>query len=231
MINREAFFEAARGMPFLLSKGKLTQTTVEGIDAILNAWDASGLTDLRWLAYMLATAVGEVGRNMMPVREGFKDTDAAARAYVSSRGYKYAKEVNGHVYYGRGLVQLTWDYNYESMGGVLGVSLVSDPDLALRPDIASRVMFEGMTRGTFTGKKLANYFGPTTTDWKNARRIINGTDRADEIGEYGRHFYAALLAAAEPVGEPALLTDLPSPLSLEARVDALEADVAALKAG
>jgi putative chitinase len=227
MIDRKAFFEACRGMPFLLSAGKLTQTTVEGINAILDAWDASGLTDKRWLAYMLATAVGETGKNMQPVREGFKDTDAQARAYVSSRGYKYAKEVNGHVYYGRGLVQLTWDDNYEKMGAILGVPLVSDPDLALRPDIASRIMFEGMQRGTFTGKRLSNYFGPTTTDWKNARRIINGTDRADEIGEYGRHFYAALTAAAVPASaqEPQ-----PAPLDIEDRFRAIEARLKALEA-
>jgi hypothetical protein len=228
MINREAFFEACRTMPFLLSKGKLTQTTVDGINAILDAWYNSCLTDLRWLSYMLATAVGEVGRNMQPVREGFKDTDAQARAYVSSRGYKYAKEINGHVYYGRGLVQLTHDYNYLSMGGVLGIDLVNDPDLALRPDIASRIMFEGMTRGTFTGKRLAHYFGPTVADWKNARRIINGTDRADEIGEYGRHFYAALTAASQsPVAPP---EPQPAPMDLEERFRAIEARLKALEA-
>jgi hypothetical protein len=149
---------------------------------------------------------------------------------VESRGYKYAKEVNGHVYYGRGLVQLTWDYNYERMEQILGVDLVSNPDLALQPDIASKIMFEGMQRGTFTGKKLSNYFGSTTTDWRNARRIINGTDRAEEIAAYGEAFYEALQAAAEPASAPApVQAHSPTP-TMEDRLVALEARVTALEA-
>lgn len=225
-MNRTVFFDAIRANPF---GGSLGQSTVSGIEAILDAWDASGLTDLRWEAYILATALSEVGRNMQPVREGFKTTDAEARAYVKSKGYDYAEVINGQVYYGRGLVQLTWFDNYRKMGDILDVDLTGNPDLALRPDIASLIMFEGMTRGTFTGKKLADYFNDEITDWKNARKIVNGLDRADEIAAYGKAFYAALEAAAEPVEPPPLVTDLPPTLSLEARVEVLEAAVQALQ--
>lgn len=211
MVNRKKFFDGIRSQPFT---GKLKATTVKGISAILDEWERRGLSDLRWLAYMLATVLRECGEDMQPVREGFKKTDAEARAYVKRQKYKYAKVVNGQVYYGRGLVQLTWDYNYSSITNLLrdsantalwigvdrGVSvppnLVKDPDLALRPDIAAFVMFEGMIRGTFTKKKLADYFTPTKTDWRNARRIVNGLDEADEVAANAKHFHSDLVLAA-----------------------------------
>lgn len=191
-MDRKTFFDKVRASPF---NGTLSQDAVDGMNAFLDAWEASGLTDLRWAAYMLATMLAEVGPNMRPVREGFKSTDAAARGYVKARSYKYAEVVNGQVYYGRGLVQLTWFANYQKMSKLIGVDLVKEPDLALRPDIATQIMFKGMTLGTFTGKKLADYFKEDTTDWVNARRIINALDRAQEIAGYGKAFFAALLAA------------------------------------
>ena len=193
MINRKKFFDGIRQGPF---SGKLKATTVKGCSAILDEWERRKLTDLRQLAYMLATTLGECGEDMLPVREGFKDTDADARAYVKRKGYKYAVVVNGHVYYGRGNVQQTWAKNYIAMGKIIGVDLYNDPDKALEPDIAAEIMFEGMSRGTFTGKKLSDYFNAKTTDWGNARRIINGTDRAAEIAGYAKQFYADLVAAS-----------------------------------
>ena len=34
-------------------------------------------------------------------------------------------------------------------------------------------------QGVFTGKKFGDYFNKTTEDWVNARRIINGLDKAN----------------------------------------------------
>jgi putative chitinase len=53
-------------------------------------------------------------------------------------------------------------------------------------------MFAGMTKGLFTSKSLGNYFNKTTDDWVNARRIINGLDKAQEIAVYGHNFYSAI---------------------------------------
>ena len=192
-INRKKFFDGVRSGPF---SGSLTPTQIKAMSAILDAWEESGLTDLRWLAYMLATVLAECGRNMLPVREGFKKTDAAARAYVKGRGYKYAKVVNGQVYYGRGLVQLTWHANYKTMGTLLGIDLVNNPDLALDPKTAAAIMIKGMTLGKFTSKKLSNYFNKTTADWRQARRIINRLDRADEIATYGKQFHSDIVGAS-----------------------------------
>ena len=191
-MNRSLFFSAVRTKPF----GKaLTQSQVNGLTAILDEWDRRRLTDLRHLAYMMATVFGECGENMQPVREGFKKTDAESRAYVKRKGYKYGKAENGHVYYGRGLVQITWAENYQKMGKILGIDLYNKPDRALELPVAVAIMFEGMTRGTFTGKKLSDYFRGKIEDWRSARRIINRLDRAGEIAGYAREFHTALLKA------------------------------------
>lgn len=191
-MDRRVFFDRIRATIFR----KLEQQQVDGINAVLDEWDARGLTNLRWLAYMLATAYHETAHKMQAIRE-----------YGKGRGKKYgAKDSKtGHVYYGRGFVQLTWAANYKKMGKLLDVPLYENPDLALDTNIATQIMFEGMIRGTFTGKRLDQYFTDTKTDWINARRIINGTDRAALIAGYARKFYAALERASEPLKSPEAL--------------------------
>lgn len=213
MADRKPFFDTIRARIF---GGQLLAETVRGCEAILDEWDRRGLTDARWLGYMLATARGECGRDMLPVREGFKTSDAEARAYVTAKGYAYAKPFGAHVYYGRGLVQLTWHDNYQKMGDLLHVDLVNNPDKALEPPTAAAIMFEGMIRGTFTGKKLADYFGDHGTDWDGARHIINGSDRAAQFGAWGKDFYAAVgamhdAAPVAPTPAPSSSASKPEP--------------------
>ena len=180
-INREFLFSQARSSLF---GGSLRKAQVQGISAILDEWErASARQDDRWLAYMLATTHHETDRTMQPIRE-----------YGRGKGRKYGVPdlASGHVYYGRGFVQLTWKFNYEAMSKLLKADLVAAPDRALELPIATQILFEGMRRGTFTGKKLADYFDPATEDWRGARRIINGLDKADAIADYGRRYYAAI---------------------------------------
>ena len=75
--------------------------------------------------------------------------------------------------------------------------------------IALRALFDGMINGMFTGKKLADYFNATTTDWTNSRRIINGTDKAAEIAAICKQIYADLLAATVVSPPP---PDIPKPI-------------------
>lgn len=200
MIDPKKFYAGIQQLPF---HGGLNQRQVDGMNGILAEWESSGLTDLRWLAYMFATVLGECGHDMYPVREGFKKTDAEARAYVRARGYFYATESHGHVWYGRGDVQLTLYDNYLKMEKLTGLPLTQDPDLALVPKNAAKIMFIGMTSGTFTGHKLQDFFNAVKTDWVWARSIINGIrhgqtlpDRAIEIAQYGKQFYADLVTAS-----------------------------------
>ena len=96
------------------------------------------------------------------------------------------------LYYGRGYVQLTWYENYGSMGKLLNIDLLDNPDLALQPAIAAAIMIKGMTKGLFTGVSLDKYFTDKLTDWVNARKIINGLDMAKTIAGYVQTFYKGL---------------------------------------
>jgi hypothetical protein len=64
------------------------------------------------------------------------------------------------------------------MSPVVGIDLVKNPDRALEIKNAIPIMFKGMTRGIFTGKKFADYYNPATEELEKARRIINGNDKA-----------------------------------------------------
>jgi putative chitinase len=181
MINRKFFFDRVRNTLF---DGGLKPGQVGGLNAILNEWEKNySKKDDRWLAYMLATAHHETDRTMQPIEE-----------YGKGKGKKYGipDPVTGKVYYGRGFVQLTWNYNYKTLGKALNVDLYRKPELALNLNIATQVMFYGMINGTFTGRRLGRYFNTTSEDWVNARRIINGTDKANLIAGYAKEYYAAI---------------------------------------
>ncbi len=192
-MDRTKFFKSVRQTLF---NGVMTSDQVSGIEAKLNAWEKIAPTaDLRHPAYSLATSYHETDKKMQPLRE-----------YGRGKGRRYGVKAGPfkQVYYGRGDVQLTWLANYERATRellALGVlksteSLVRTPDLALRPDVSAAIMIVGMTEGWFTGRKLADYFAGNRSDWVDARRIINGTDKAALIAGYGLHFYAALQDAA-----------------------------------
>jgi putative chitinase len=180
-INRTFFFTHVRRMMF---SNVLQQHQVDGMNAILDGWEAKyPADDDRWLAYALATTYHETDQFMQPIDE-----------YGRGRGLPYGKPdpATGQVYYGRGFVQLTWERNYETMSGLLGVDLVHHPDLALELDNATNIMFMGMMKGLFTGRSLGDYFSKMNEDWVDARKIINGLDKAQAIALYGHNFYSAI---------------------------------------
>lgn len=192
-------FDSIRKSPF---GGRLGALQVRGVNAIVDGWRKRypDLGDIRQLAYVLATAYHETGGRMYALREGFAITDAGARRIVAKAGYKYAKPdpQTGHVYYGRGLVQITWRANYETMARKLGLDLVNNPDLALSPPVAVDILITGMIDGDFTTKTLAKYFNAKTDNPRGARRIINGMDRADDIAVHHRAFLDALKRSMTP---------------------------------
>lgn len=178
--------------------GRLTQDQVDGLNALMTAINAARVTDPRWVAYMLATAFHETAQTMKPIKEHGGQAYFNRRYDITGERPSLAK-ANGNIYpgdgakfCGRGYVQLTWRTNYERMGKIIGVDLVTDPDKAMRPDIAAAVMIIGMKQGRFTGRHLSEFFNERQTDWTGARRIINGTDRAELIAGYAKAFLAAL---------------------------------------
>lgn len=182
-----------------------TQRQVDGFNRYLAAGNAL-LIRPQHLAYILATGWHETDQKMAPIAEYGK---GATRRYghwvTNSRGVKYgirnshtsrpvylASEYP-HLYYGRGDVQLTWLDNYIRATKELGVDFANNPDLALDPTNSANILVYGSMRGWFTGKSIPDYivYG-SFAEMVNARRVINGTDRAHLIAGYAKIFLTAL---------------------------------------
>lgn len=192
---------------------RLSQGQVDGINGILAAFKAVGDGRRATLAYALATAYHETGARMIPVREGFATTDAGARRAVlelaRKRGptsavarYAQPQPPYGHVYYGRGHVQLTWLENYRRSSADAGVDLVANPDAMLDPVISARVLILGLIDGRWNGRGhgiqhyegLDGLPGLSEVEAIAARRTVNVQDKAAQIAGYYRAFDAALVA-------------------------------------
>ncbi|MDP1702570.1 MAG: hypothetical protein Q8L53_16655 [Aestuariivirga sp.] len=200
------FFESVRA-----SFGPLKQSQVDGFNVLLTA--TAGLP-IAWRAYILATAFHEVARTMQPIieRGARKYFDMYEPPSKKAKALGNTLKGDGYKYRGRGYVQITGRSNYHKASAVTGVDLVANPDRALEAGIAAKIIVDGMTRGWFTGKKLGDY---PQGDFKNYRRIVNGTDKASDIAEYAILFEAAL--AKMPAKAPEKLTQpvphIPAPMA------------------
>lgn len=221
------------------SVGLVSKKAKEGCDLILAEAVKRG-TPLNQLAYMLATAWWETAKTMQPVREAF---------YIAPGDFGKAeawrkKNLHYYPFYGRGFVQLTWKDNYKKATAKLGHDFVNDPDAVMELRYAVPIMFDGMKEGWFTGKALDDYIDdidePDNADlleYKEARRIINGQDKAETIAEIALGFEAALkeggygghgaagaapaalaLGAAGPAALAATVVALPSAASFAAKL-------------
>jgi len=175
---------SANGFAHLRSAfGGLAQSAVDNINHVIAAAKRHGVTDVRQIAYMLATVRGECGANMTPVRE----------AYWTSETWR-KNNLRYYPYYGRGYVQLTWSNNYSRAGKELGYGdqFVKNPDMVLNPKIAADIISLGMKNAWFTGVSLNTYIHGNTCDYHNARKIINGLDKAATFASWARIYEAAL---------------------------------------
>ena len=147
-------------------------------------------------AYVLATAFWETARSMRPVVEAFWKSEDWRR-----RNLRY------YPWHGRGFVQLTWEKNYQRAARELGIPFDQNLSLALDPLNAARVLVIGMREGWFTGKRLADYITLQRSDFVDARRIVNGTDRAENIARFAREYDAEL----KRIGYGEVQNDQPQP--------------------
>ncbi len=145
-----------------------------------------GISNKAQLAYILATATHEsnAGKNMEEFDSG--------RRYEGRRDLGNTQSGDGSRFKGRGYVQLTGRRNYADWSRRTGMDLVGNPRQVENPAIAARILVEGMKKGTFTGKRLDQYINNQRTDFGGARRIINGTDRAGQIGSLAQKLMATM---------------------------------------
>jgi putative chitinase len=180
--------------------GKVTTGQFEGIEALLEAMSGWPLS---WVAYGLATAKLETAATMQPIKERggavyFKRMyDIEGERPGKARELGNLSPGDGAKYAGRGYVQLTGKSNYAKAAAKLGLDLIGNPDLAMEPAAAAKILRWGMSEGAFTSRKLGDYLAGghgSLEQFKQARRIINGQDRAVEIARIAEKFQAALQA-------------------------------------
>lgn len=195
-MDKAAFFAAIRRDLF---DGSLAPHQVKRIEVLLDAMIAADWP-LSYASYALATAHHETAQwkhmkelggdayfRRMYDKAGSRPKVAAALGNTEAGdGAKFA---------GRGYVQLTGRANYVKAGRALGLDLVKEPGLVEEPETAARVLIWGMSTGAYTGKANRDYLAKSPPDYVNARRIINGTDKASMIAGYAKLFQAALVGA------------------------------------
>jgi len=144
------------------------------VEAIFNTFGRRGTPEQ--LAYILATAWHESW--LRPVEERRANPITQSALYNLQNRYWHTG------FYGRGFVQLTWRENYARFGELLDLPLQTNPELALKTNVSSSILVEGMWHGLFTGVGVKDYINESKRDFYQARRIVNLLDRASLIANY-----------------------------------------------
>lgn len=180
-------FNFDAGRKELFTKG-YTQLQVDSINAIMAECVRQGVKLKTQVAYILATAYHEGndfdGKSTGKIQALVPIVEKGSDTYLKSKPY--------WPYIGMGFVQLTWLNNYKKFQPLIkqrfGVDIIATPKLLLRVDISAFVLVYGMINGTFTARKLSNYIHSGKTDFPEARRVVNGTDRAEHIAGIATKF-------------------------------------------
>lgn len=222
-MDRAKFYAELRKRGSGVFGSTLSQTQVDMLEMILDEGKARGM-DLPQLAYVLATTYHEVGSALQPRAENlnysarrirqvwpsrFASVEAAKpyanhperlanKVYGGRLGNGPEASGDGWRYRGRGFCQITGEASYARLSKLLDIDLVADPDRAMEPRIAAHILFEGMTRGLFTGKKLSDHLGVGKGDFVGARAVVNADvgSNGPKVAAYARAFEGALKAAA-----------------------------------
>lgn len=155
---------------------KINKQQADSIRAIVAAFGQYGDGDTRKLTYILCLAYHE--SRLKPIQE--------IRAKEGTEVWRIQNAYWSTGYFGRGFVQITWKGNYAKMSKIVGIDLVQNPDRALEPNVAAKIMVVGMMQGLFTGKRLSHYINAERADYYNARvtvgaRTVAGEDTAQLI--------------------------------------------------
>jgi predicted chitinase len=147
----------------------------KSVAAIVAAARARKLSNPQ-IAYVLATAEHE-SDSFKTLEEYSSGTQYEGRADLGN-----TMAGDGVRFKGRGYVQLTGRLNYTRYTEIAGLQLARLPIMVMNwPALSVFIIVDGMVRGIYTGRRLSEFVDDTRQDFVNARRVINGLDRADKI--------------------------------------------------
>lgn len=185
VIDTHEFYDIIRENIF---GGRISPTQAAFLTPLVRELDKNSSLRPAAKAYILATAHWETD-NFRTMEEY-----ASGVAYENRADLGNVEEGDGPRFKGRGHAQLTGRTNYSRMSDVFHVDMVANPHLAAYPSLAAKIIIYGMREGSFTGKKLDDYISDLFTDFRGARRIINGTDKAAEISALAQKYEQAILS-------------------------------------
>ena len=160
----------------------LTAEQLQSVRVIFAKCDEMGIKSRRFVSYILGTAWHE--SRLRPIEE--------IRAKEGTTVRRMQDKYWHTGFYGRGFVQLTHKRNYEKFAEITGVDIVSEPEKAMELEVSAHILVYGMLYGSFTGRKLSDYFTAQFSRWKEARRIVNGTFHADLVAGASIKIYGVL---------------------------------------
>jgi predicted chitinase len=134
----------------------------ENYPHIANAMKEAGITDRATMNGILATVFTEVGSKFAPIPEY-----ASGEAYNGRADLGNTQPGDGPRFKGRGYIQLTGRANYRSYGEKLGIDLEGNPDLALQPKVAAKILVQYFQDRNLDDKARAG-------DWRGVRVGVNG---------------------------------------------------------
>jgi Subtilase family/Domain of unknown function (DUF4114) len=180
----------------------------QSIPLIVDECKASGITDLGQIAYILATSEHESHCGQL-MRELWGPTPDQL-TYDGRLGNDQPGD--GYRYRGRGYTQITGKGNYRNWSTRLGIDLVSNPEKATEPEIAAKIIVQGMRDGTFTQAKLSDYINSSQQDFFNARDIVNGDKyvNGQSIAEMAQRYLDILKMDNSESGNGSPFNGLPS---------------------
>lgn len=175
-------FDAGRKVLF---RSGYSQRQIDAINAIMNECNSQGVRLKSQVAYILAT----------PYHEAYNWKDAGSRmtCLVELGGDTYLRSKPYYPWYGRGFAHVTHKENYQKESKRMGIDLIKSPDLLFDYKIAANSLVWCMMNGGYTTAKLTTFVNSGKTDFPNARRVINGTDKAELIAGYAMEFLKCLL--------------------------------------
>ncbi len=160
-----------------LIQNMLPNAPIENIQAytplVLNALNEFGIADEQMACYAFATIRVETS--------GFAPIDEIGKG--KGKEYGEPDPETGHIYHGRGLVQITWRTNYVHYGEILGEDLLNHPERANDPPTAARILAVYLKENEGRIRDALN-----NNDMKAARQVVNGK-RAHGLEAFSEAYY------------------------------------------